>query len=105
MEAKGLGRDQQEQLMDQMWAIQDVQGEIHERDRAFDAAMDKKQKYLSAEAKKKQGVGRFKFRLFNLRDNEKLYKNYCWSCENGRKCHKHAPPELKRKIEALRNEE
>ena len=105
MEVKGKMRDMREEIVDQRWAIEDVQGGIHERDVAFNQAMKKKLEYLDAEDKRKLGVGQFRFDLPNISDARKLYKNYCWACEHGKYCHKHPAPELKRRIDILRSED
>ena len=70
-----------------MWAIQDVKEETEQAELNFEQNMIKRE-LKEAEDKK------FKFELFNIKDNEKLYKDFCWACDRGKKCLKHPPPEL-----------
>ena len=87
-----------------LWEIEDVQDEAYKAERDFDKAIQEKIKVHNEEVAKEKSKG-FKFRLFNISDNKKLYKNFCWACSRGLKCPKHPDPDLQRKDEPLRNEE
>lgn len=85
MEAKAKGREMHENIQDQIWAIEDVQGDMHVMDKNFEKAMMRKAKVLDAEAKKKLGLAAGpKFNMPNIKDVKSLYKDYCWACENGK---------------------
>lgn len=87
MEAKGKNREMHAEILDRIWAIEDVQGDIYAIEKDFDKAMKRKIEYLDSDAKKQLGINdRIKFNLPNISDVKVLYKDYCWACENGIKC-------------------
>lgn len=105
MTALGDNRELQTDMAEAAWDLENAMDAHELNERKFDDAIHAKNKAMKDEDEAGKRT-RFKFRLFNISDNAKLYGDkFCWACNRGLECKKHPPPDLQKKIETHLKEE